>query len=173
MAQAAAATAKTLTATTFSANVALVTAAFGSSVAAPNASSITVISPVVSGGASGSSSSSDDGNGAVIGGSIGGCRHGAVAFIIIVAFSTFSAERTPARTTRVRSKDDSDRKDAPTPKRTSGRREQAWTEGLAPPPGPGTLTSTTLHKGRVIHSPSFNFHWPRQRVRCSVAPAKT
>jgi len=81
MAQAAAATAKTLTATTFSANVAIVTAAFGSSVAAPNASSITVSSPVVSGGASGSSGSSDDGNGAVIGGAIGG----AVAFIIIVA----------------------------------------------------------------------------------------
>ena len=39
----------------------------------------------------------------------------------------------------MRSKDDSDRKDAPTPKRASGRREQAWTEGLAPPPGPGNV----------------------------------
>ena len=36
---------------------------------------------------------------------------------------------------------------------------------------PDTLTSTTLHKGRVIHSPSFNFLLGRKAWRSRLAPA--
>ena len=43
-------------------------------------------------------------------------------------------------------------------------------ERSPPPPRHAlTLTSTTLHKGRVIHSPSFNLHLPRQVVHCITA----
>ena len=34
---------------------------------------------------------------------------------------------------------------------------------------PDTLTSTTLHKGRVIHSPSFNLHWPGGECTASLS----